>query len=144
MSFVFSHFLASFPLFFIFSSPLPSPARRDSAGFPLAEERRGAALRHNGFRTTTMIGYQRSHGLSSEKARKGGGTVSNLPAVPGQGTPANGTSLLRPPPERCERARHGVPLQTSTAIPAEPGKIVAMEAVPVIGRPKITRSCFDI
>ena len=70
-SFVFKHFLASFPLFYVFWRAAAFCSRPGRIGFPEVSACAGVRLRHNVHKKTTIIGYQIPRELSSPKRGTG-------------------------------------------------------------------------
>jgi len=88
MSFVFSDFLASFPLFFIFREALLSRLRQPHRALFRGAMGLGACLRQSVRKKTTIIGYQGPATLSRGKCKKARALLSNswtFQAKPRQG-----------------------------------------------------------
>ena len=88
MSFVFSHFLASFPLFRIFCVALLPPHRRDGSALPGTSKRPSVRLRQCVHNQATIVGYHKCKGLSSAKCKKAERSFPNSFGMPAQTSPA--------------------------------------------------------
>jgi len=93
MSFVFSNFLASFPLFFIFCGCPLFPSPRSHSALVGAASRPRARLQQTLDGKTTIVGYHRSTGLSSSKCKKATGLSRGRLAGADGGSAMGGASV---------------------------------------------------